>query len=68
MSNVGVWKKGEKDSGAEVTKASEAEGDSLEGLDGIVTTLGKPVGQANVKCVEYVGLPVLQHSAAGIEL
>ena len=67
LSNVGVRVEREQDSGSERDEVSEAEGDSLEGFNGVIAALGKTVGQVNVKCIQDVRFPVDEHSAAGIE-
>ena len=67
LSNVGVRAQREQNPRPEGTEVSEPEGDSFECLDCVVATLGKPIGQAKIESVEYVGLPVDQRLAAGFE-
>ena len=67
MSNVGARAQREQNPRPEGTEVSEPEGDPLERLDCVVATLGKPIGQAKIESVEYVGLPVDQRLAAGFE-
>ena len=67
MSNVGVRAQREQNPRPEGTEVSEPEGDPLERLDCVVATLGKPIGQAKIESVEYVGLPFDQRLAAGFE-
>src|SRR5699024_8093478 len=67
LSNVGVRAQGEQNPRPEGAEVSEPEGDSFECLDCVVATLGKPIGQAKIESVEYVGLPVEQRLAAGFE-
>ena len=67
LSNVGVRAQREQNPRPEGTEVSEPEGDSFECLDCVVATLGKPIGQAKIESVEYVGLPVEQRLAAGFE-
>ena len=64
MSNVGVCSDGEENPCPESGKASEAEGETFEGFNGIVAALSKPVGQVNVECVQDVRPPVGEHTAA----
>ena len=59
---------GEQNPCPESGKASEAEGEAFEGLDGVIAALSKTVGQANVECVQDVRPPVDEHFAAGLEL
>lgn len=68
LSNVGVRGEREKDSGTEGEETAEAEGDSFEGLDGVVAAFRESVGQRYIESVEYVRAPVSEHPAAGIEL
>ena len=61
MSNVGVHPGGEQNPCPESGKASEAESEAFEGFDGVIATLSKSVGQANVECVQDVRPPVGEH-------
>ena len=64
---LGVRAQREQNPRPEGTEVSEPEGDSFECLDCVVATLGKPIGQAKIESVEYVGSPVDQRLAAGFE-
>ena len=68
LSNVGVCPGGEQNPCPESGKASEAESEAFEGFDGVIATLSKSVGQANVECVQDARPPVGEHFAAGLEL
>ena len=68
LSNVGVLPGGEQNPCPKGREASEAEGETFEGLDGVIAALSKTVGQANVECVQDVRPPVDEHFAAGFEL
>ena len=68
LSNVGVRHCCEENPCPEGTEVSEAEGEAFESLDGVVAALSKSVGQANVECVQDVGLPMCEHFAAGFKL
>ena len=61
MSNVGVSPRSEQNPCPEGGEVSEAEGEAFEGLDGVIATLSKSVGQANVECVQDVRPPVGEH-------
>ena len=67
MSNVGVRRQGEEDSGSEGMEVSEAEGDAFQSLDCVVAALLKAVGQVAVESVEYIRFPVDEHLATGFE-
>ena len=58
LSNVRVCPGSEQNSCPKGSEVSEAEGETFEGFDSIVAALSKTVGQANVKCVQDVRLPV----------
>ena len=62
LSNVGVRAQREQNPRPEGTEVSEPEGDPLERLDCVVATLGKPIGQAKIESVEYVGLPAVSYT------
>ena len=68
LSNVGVRGEVEEDSGSEGIEVSEAKGQSLQDLDGVVAALSKPVGQMKVESVQDIRFPVYEHFAAGFEL
>ena len=68
LSNVGVRRQRQKDSGSEGVEAAETKGDSFEDLYGVVAAFREPVGQWYIESVEYVGVSVFQHSAASLEL
>ena len=59
---------GEQNPCPEGSEASEAEGETFEGFNGVIAALSKSVGQANVECVQDVRPPVGEHFAAGLEL